>query len=26
MDLLTALSHDVKIRVKRTRKPHGQIS
>jgi predicted XRE-type DNA-binding protein len=26
MDLLTALGHDVKIRVKRTRKPHGQLS
>ena len=26
MDFLTALGHDVGIRVKRTRKPHGQMS
>jgi predicted XRE-type DNA-binding protein len=26
MDFLTALGHDVEIRVKRTRKPHGQMS
>ena len=26
MDFLTALGHDVEIRVKRTRKPHGQVS
>jgi len=26
MDFLTALGHDVEIRVKRTRKAHGQMS
>jgi len=26
MDFLTALGHDVEIRVKRTRKPHGHVS
>jgi predicted XRE-type DNA-binding protein len=26
MDFLTALGHDVEIRVKRTRKPHGEVS
>ena len=26
IDFLTALGHDVEIRVKRTRKPHGQLS
>ncbi len=26
MDFLSALGHDVEIRVKRTRKPHGQMS
>ena len=26
MDFLTALGHDVEIRVKRARKPHGQMS
>ena len=26
MDFLTALGHDVEIRVTRTRKPHGQMS
>ena len=26
MDFLTALAHDVEIRVKRERKPHGQMS
>jgi predicted XRE-type DNA-binding protein len=26
MDFLTALGHDVEIRVKRTRKPYGQMS
>ena len=26
MDFLTALGHDVEIRVKRTRKAHGQLS
>lgn len=26
MDFLTDLGHDVEIRVKRTRKPHGQVS
>ncbi len=26
MDFLTALGHDVEIRVKRTRKPHGAVS
>ncbi len=26
MEFLTALGHDVEIRVKRTRKPHGQMS
>lgn len=26
LDFLTALGHDVEIRVKRTRKPHGQMS
>jgi hypothetical protein len=26
MDFLTALGHDVEIRVKRTRKPHGKVS
>jgi predicted XRE-type DNA-binding protein len=26
MDFLTALGHDVEIRVKRTRKPQGQVS
>jgi predicted XRE-type DNA-binding protein len=26
MDFLTALGHDVEIRVKRTRKVHGQMS
>ena len=26
MDFLTALGHDVEIHVKRTRKPHGQMS
>jgi predicted XRE-type DNA-binding protein len=26
MDFLTALGHDLEIRVKRTRKPHGQMS
>jgi predicted XRE-type DNA-binding protein len=26
MDFLIALGHDVEIRVKRTRKPHGQMS
>ena len=26
MDFLTSLGHDVEIRVKRTRKPHGQLS
>jgi len=26
MDFLTALGHDVEIRVRRTRKPHGEVS
>ena len=26
MDFLTALGHDVEIRVKRTRKAHGEVS
>jgi predicted XRE-type DNA-binding protein len=26
MDFLTALGHDVEIRVKRTRRPHGEVS
>jgi predicted XRE-type DNA-binding protein len=26
MEFLTALGHDVEIRVKRTRKPHGEVS
>ena len=26
MDFLTALGHDVEIRVTRARKPHGQMS
>ena len=26
MDFLTALGHDVEIRVRRTRKPHGAVS
>ena len=26
IDFLTALGHDVEIRVRRTRKPHGQMS
>jgi predicted XRE-type DNA-binding protein len=26
MDFLTALGHDVEIRVKRARKPHGEVS
>ena len=26
MDFLTALGHDVEIRVRRTRRPHGQMS